>query len=288
MSRQRTWLLAAGFVSVSLTATAACSRAEQVQTVPGVQAQAVQPTSCDQRSSRPDAGESDEVILKSGDQLVGNGGSPTYSSASRDDILAQYEIIAVLSVVDRAAPTLVASSRSVGAHTAASRVPDAANAPRAMKHVVRPVAFRVDRLIKGQTSGSCLALDVPGGRAGNVIERTQLFPASLTVGERVVAFLSSSVDQGSLVATSMLAVASDGSVTFPWGDKGTVNVDSWVLSGKAASAPAAPPADTASVARSSGAGTPGQRPPEGVRVSPDTTAAPIPLPEEKGGGVLRP
>jgi hypothetical protein len=46
-----------------------------------------------------------------------------------------------------------------------------------------------------------------------------------------------------------------------------------VLSAKAASAPAAPPADTASVARSSGAGTPGQRPPEGVRASSDTAPA---------------
>jgi hypothetical protein len=155
---------------------------------------------------------------------------PTYPDASTEEIVDDFGFVLVMRVVGRDEPRAQPQSRYAGARESDTRgepIEEQATGG-GRPDIVRPVRFEVERVIQG-TFEECAAFDVPGGTVGRDSLVTPLFPTRIRLGDKVLAFGLGDVDDPTAPRRiqHMVLTAEDGTVTIPFGDRETVDADTW-------------------------------------------------------------
>lgn len=180
--------------------------------------------------SQPEATATDDALLPPG----GHFRITTGSQSGPPGPLLGLDTVAVLRVVGR---ELATQRPYLGGSINAFQPSDKRPGPNppdlyadAFAHVVRPVLFSAERVLKGKVP-ACIVFEIPGGVAGDVAASAGRFPDRIRVGDQVLAFMTSVDPAGRptlLVATEMLLAQPDGSLRIPYGEL-AVDLDTWTL-----------------------------------------------------------
>jgi hypothetical protein len=216
-------------------ALAACGDAD-----PRQQPQAAGPCQASQDAVPGDRSVNDDPKASGGTSSFGLSSG---AAGSTDELLAQTRHVAVLEVVGRDLPVARSGPGYPNAVTIGGSYPRGDESDSSVRDIVRPVRFRVTRVLKG-TLPECLALDVPGGRAGTHRSLVDTMPRVITPGDTVLAFLDDEMGgvRVPLYATELLKAAKDGTVRLPFGSQPVVDLDTWTLSDEARTPPTRPAA----------------------------------------------